>query len=387
MFGAWCSPSTAALAPNPRPTKPSNRPHEPWVAIVGLGHGLGIADRVPAMPGVRHFRAKVACSIVVGILGVHRAAFAAPSARLVYVRDPEAASCPDETAVRSAVAARLGYDPFLAYATATMFAEVRRDRTTYKVAIKLIDEHSIVRGARELVHVGEPCSELIDLMALSMSIAIDPLSLAGPRPPPDAPVVADPVLPPKSPPEPPPTIPPAGPPAAPKKPADEPKGAPVHFDLGIGPSFGIGTAPSPTVGALVGGYWHIGRLGLFGEGRADLPSSRIHPQGTVGTSLIAGSLGLCYELRIVFGCALGSLGALSASAEGISAPRSDVAVHASVGARFGAELRLAPAFALRAQLDGAAVLTPHRLTIDGSEVQTLSPIAGTLGILAAVRFF
>jgi hypothetical protein len=339
------------------------------------------------MAFLRHFRAKVACSVVVGILGTNRTASAAPSARLVYVRDPEAASCPDETAVRSAVAARLGYDPFLAYATATMFAEVRRDGTTYKAAIKLIDEHSIVRGARELIHVGEPCSELVDLIALSMSIAIDPLSLAGPRPPPEAPVVAVPVPPPKSPPEPP-TIPPPKPSTpAPQKPADEPKGAPVHFDLGIGPAFGIGTAPSPTVGALVGGYWHIGRLGLFGEARADLPSSRIHPQGTVGTSLFAGSLGVCYELRVVFGCALGSLGALSASAEGISAPRSDVAVHASVGARLGAELRLAPAFALRAHLDGAAVLTPHRLTIDGGEVQTLSSIAGTLGILAAVRFF
>ena len=61
--------------------------------------------------------------IVVALVLSAGSAPAAPSARLVYVRDPDAATCPDEQAVRAAVAARLGFDPFLAYARATMFAE------------------------------------------------------------------------------------------------------------------------------------------------------------------------------------------------------------------------------------------------------------------------
>lgn len=55
----------------------------------------------------------VACGLVT------TASFAAParaqpaaSAHLVYVRGPGAEECPGEHAIRSAVGARLGYDPF-----------------------------------------------------------------------------------------------------------------------------------------------------------------------------------------------------------------------------------------------------------------------------------
>lgn len=329
-------------------------------------------------------RSWVAGGLAAAALLCAEAADAAPSARLVYVREPEAASCPDEHAVRAAVAARLGYDPFLAYARSTMFAEVRKRGSDYIVAIKLIDENNIVRGARELVHEGEPCSELVNLMALSMSIAIDPLSLAGPRTPDPTP----PEAPPEEAPEPTAEAPP--PVAPPTPPAVQPPPQPArtwHLDLGLGPALSLGAAPAPAVGARIGTYLHVDRFSILLEGHGDLPASGDLGRGRVRTSILQGVLGACYGLPWLFGCAVGTLGALSASSEGISAPRTETAPHATVGLRIGTEVRLLPAFSVRAQLDGLGLLTPHRFAVNGSEVESLSTFAVAGSILGVVRFF
>src|ERR1700733_6884198 len=157
------------------------------------------------------------------------AAVASPSARLVYVREQGAESCPDEDAVRSAVAARLGYDPFFPTAPSTMFVEISRANRVFRAHIKLVDAANDVRGVRELKHAGPRCEDMIDMAALSMSVAIDPDSMIrGPAPPaPDArPATAPP---PPTPAEPPP---PAraseDAPIAPISPTER-----VHVDVGI----------------------------------------------------------------------------------------------------------------------------------------------------------
>jgi len=346
-----------------------------WGAALGRGSRSGL-------------RWGVAASALLGASALGSPAAAAPSARLVYVREPEAASCPDEAAVRAAVAARLGYDPFFASARATLVAEVRRDGRTYKVSIKLIDEASVLRGARDLTHEGEPCSEVIDLMALTMSIAIDPLSMTGPRkaePDPDPPPTTAPPAPaePPAPPaprrgEPPPTA---------IRPAVPPAPSQVHLDVLMGPSLSVGVAPSPSFGARLGLLLHLGALAPFVEVRADLPASRSAGRGSVGTSLVAGAVGACLAWRWLFGCGLGALGALSATSEGIASPRSVSAPHGALGGRLGAELGLAPQLALRGYVEGLAVLTPHTLTLDGAEVTALPGGAFSAGISLAVRFF
>jgi hypothetical protein len=324
----------------------------------------------------------------VALLLCTASARAAPSARLVYVREPEAATCPDEQAVRAAVAARLGYDPFLPYARATMVAEVKKRGRDYTVAVKLIDENSIVRGGRELVHVGEPCSELVDLMALSMSIAIDPLSMSGPRiPEPATAVERDAEERTAQAPEPERAAPPAPPPEEPDAPTRAAVPTATHLDLGLGPAISLGTAPAPAVGARLGTYLSVGRFGVFLEAQGDLPASGALGRGRVRTSIVQGTLGACYGVPWLFGCALGSFGALSASSEGILAPKSDTAAHATLGLRVGTELPLTPAFALRAQLDGLGVLTPHRFALNGTERDSLGSVALTGAILGAVRFF
>src|SRR4051794_4640258 len=67
------------------------------------------------------------------ILSVVSALFAAeagasPASRLVYSRGVGAESCADESALRAAVATRLGYDPFFPWAPITVVAQIRRER-------------------------------------------------------------------------------------------------------------------------------------------------------------------------------------------------------------------------------------------------------------------
>ena len=109
-------------------------------------HGLNVALRV---------------AIVSSILLAAKSALATPSARLVYVRDKGAEDCPDEAALRAAVAARLGYDPFFPYAKATLFAEVGRDGNVIRARVRLVDEGNDVRGARDLEHKGARCADPI----------------------------------------------------------------------------------------------------------------------------------------------------------------------------------------------------------------------------------
>jgi hypothetical protein len=75
---------------------------------------------------------------------------AAASARLVYVRGLGAEECPGENALRAAVEARLGYDPFFAWAHDTLVPELSRAGGEFRVDLKLVDEHNALRAKRGL---------------------------------------------------------------------------------------------------------------------------------------------------------------------------------------------------------------------------------------------
>src|SRR5436190_13499771 len=84
-----------------------------------------------------------------GVLACAGRAEAFPSTRLVYARGPGAEQCPDQAAVRKAVAVRLGYDPFFASSDKTIIARVLREPDRLKGQVELIDEHGAQVGLRE----------------------------------------------------------------------------------------------------------------------------------------------------------------------------------------------------------------------------------------------
>ncbi|MBX3190466.1 MAG: hypothetical protein KF819_25930 [Labilithrix sp.] len=312
-------------------------------------------------------------------------ASAAPSARLVYVRDTGAEDCPDEPALRAAVAARLGYDPFFPHAAATLFAEVTREGGTYRARVKLVDEGSVVRGARDLEHKGPRCADLVDAMALTMSIAIDPRSLTSPP----APSVVE--EPPRQDDPPPAEGPPAPPPAAVDAPPPRAAAPEIASRVGLfatlAASGWFGAAPAPATGLTAGVGLRRDWLAVLVEGRFDLPSSREVAAGTVETSLVAGSIAPCFVRGVVFGCAVATLGSLSARARGITFPSSDDALHFLLGGRAGVAIPLSGAVEIRAHGDLLYAATPQILRIDGRDVYTLPRLGAGISAGFGVHFF
>src|ERR1700733_3558820 len=133
-----------------------------------------------------------------------RTARADASSRLVYVRGPGAEQCPGEQAIRAAVRTRLGYDPFFPWAHDALFVDVTHTGGTFHVELKLVDADNLQRGARSLTVKGTDCGAVVDALALTISLTIDPDSVTrgtqpAPPPPPAAPSEPEAPAPPPSP--------------------------------------------------------------------------------------------------------------------------------------------------------------------------------------------
>jgi hypothetical protein len=95
-------------------------------------------------------------------------------AGLVYGRSGAAESCPDESSLRRAVAARVGYDPFFPMAPQTAVVTIADEGGRLVAHIQLVDEAGRAHGARELDSALADCGSLFDTVVLTVSIAIDP---------------------------------------------------------------------------------------------------------------------------------------------------------------------------------------------------------------------
>lgn len=124
----------------------------------------------------------LAFALAFALAAVAAPAGATPSAKLTYVRGPGAEACPDESELRRAVAARLGYDPFFPTAPQAIVAQIharaRPDgRRGYRGDVQIVNEHGIVRGERALETKSEDCAEMVRALALGISIAVDDLDV------------------------------------------------------------------------------------------------------------------------------------------------------------------------------------------------------------------
>ena len=329
-------------------------------------------------------------TVLVALLAVPTGAWAAASARLVYVRGPGAEQCPGESAVRAAVSVRLGYDPFFAWAHDTLFAEITRSDGTFHVELKLVDDGNMLRGARQIAIAGTDCSAAIDAAGLTISLTIDPASITGPRP---ALPVAQPAPAPEPASDPAPEMNETAPTATvrPEESRPAPSKAPgesLQGHIGLGAVGSVGAAPSATVGAtvLAGVSWR--RLSLDAEGRADLPATggvEASPAG-VRSWLIAGSLVPCVHFGIPFSCVLLSGGSLGATSVNVAAPREDHASWWAAGLRAGGELALPHSLSLRAYAEGLAMLTRNTLNIDQAVAYTYPTWSADLGVAVVWRF-
>jgi hypothetical protein len=326
-----------------------------------------------------------------------RHAYGSPSARLVYARAPEAASCPDESALRSAVAARLGYDPFFPWAKQTVVVQVWRENRRYRARLQLVGETGLAHGTRVLASDQSTCAELFDAAALAISIAMDSLPKDEPSPASPSPGCTPDLNH---------TCPPAPEPAP--TPASTPESAPAPTPTPIpGPAPAPASAPAPALGfiglealAIAGvepgptaaGAAFVGlrtrALSASLEVRADAPASTasmVSP-GRVRAWSLQAAFVPCARYRDVSFCAVGVVGMLNGQSTGITDPRADSGLFVAAGARVGFDWPLSDRLSLRTHLDATVDLRRAHLEIGGADAWPAPVVAGAAGAGVAANF-
>ena len=326
-------------------------------------------------------RARAALAFAAAVLLASPLARAEASARLVFIRGESASVCPDETALRRAVEARLGYDPFLPWAGASVVVRLDREAGAFVANVELVTGGAS-RGARTLRSDDPACLGLVDATALAVTIALDAAETA-PPPAPAAP--SEPFLPP------PPSMAAATAPPDSDAPPPGPRGATgsparVQPFVGLDATLSAGSAPSISAGFA---GWVRARQGPWSaaiEARVDLPSSGASSQeGGVSTWLVAGGLVPCFHLGPAFGCAVGELGFLRGTGVDVSLPKSGYDLFAALGPRLGIEIPLGRTLALRLRADALVDLARAVVTLDTLPAWRASLFTGTLGAGFAVR--
>jgi len=321
-----------------------------------------------------------------------RPALASPVARFIYVRGLGAEACPDEDTMKAAVSARLGYDPFRVVAKTTLTAQIARENGVFRGHVKLVDEAGQERGARSLESRSDDCKDLGEALALSMSIALDPLSVLAPatpkppEPPPPEPPPPEPKPPepkPEAPRPPPPVVPPPPPPPPPRERAKLGLGAGAHGAFGVGPAVAFG------LGLDVSVVFRNASIGL--GGRIDFPASVDSAQGgKVRATLVGGEAAPCLRAPLgqttLFGCGVLLFGAVTAESIDVTVPRAQSTFFGAGGVRAGFEVELVPRVHARIALDALGHFTPYGLAVNGVTVFSASSFSGRAG-LGLVTFF
>ena len=331
-------------------------------------------------------RLMVMVLVAVAWTSIEGAAFAEgephASAELRYEREPGTESCPSEADLRASVAARLGYDPFVAKEGSDTIT-VR----TRKKGARL--EGTIERSSRGRTNTGRPttiasngtdCVELGSSLAVALAIAVDPLSLtrAPPPPPPPAP-----------PPEPPTPAPERAPVPEAPLPPPPPSEAPTRSRLLVaaGPSIAASVLPaSPSFGARAAIGMSRGMFEISVEGRFDPPVKVEDKVGAVEASLALATLVPCLHYRFALACAQASIGGLRGTGLGFDHTREDNTFYAAAGARVGAELPLGDLFAVRGLFEGHVPLRPTRLEADGALIWSTPAFAFAFVPMLVGRF-
>jgi hypothetical protein len=336
----------------------------------------------------------VALSLASGVVGGWQSSVRADTrevrARLTYEVMAGAEACPGERSVHEQVALRLGYDPF-------------HDDAAERVSVRLSPRPGGLRAvittaqpgeapaSRELDSDGAGCEELLQSVVLTVSLAIDPMSLTrAPRTPePPGSVVMPPQT--EAPPAPPPApLPPSEAAAAPRNPWDVEMSAAVRAGYALLPG---GGSVGPLVDLRVGkGGW-----ALLAEAGADLPTgSANNPngKGSVSASLLRGGLGACAVPAWFIACAEVDGGALEGTGQGSASVTglTGSSVYLDAAAAAGVDLALTSALRLEILADLVVPITRTTLgfgVVDGKEVPAWrSPaLAGLLTAGLGYRFF
>ena len=278
--------------------------------------------------------------------------------RLSYAREAGTETCPDEAALRAAVIARLGRDPFLESARATVSVRMTALGQRVKALIQTDNLGEQSAGEREVSSDVRECTELVSSAALAIAIAIDPQLLARPAasdPPSNA----------------------ASRPSAAEKPRAAARAQPAPAPSGRATPARTAAWYDLTLGAQ--GTWRgVPGLGLVADVRRSTRTSSVALEAAVGaekTRLVAGGnvdvtslqgvLVVCWRLSWLGLCGRGGLVAQRLAASGYPDARQGWLLDATFGPRLEVSGLLNPRWGLRSHLDAA--ISPRSVELERSD--------------------
>lgn len=324
-----------------------------------------------------------------------------PAGWHLVVVTPKDERCPSTARLAQVVAARLKEDPWHAPATGQVKVHINRSGKDLVANIAMVHPDGRPLGTRTLRHRAGHCPLLMDAVALTISIAMDPLAAFRPAPP--ALAAAEP--PPETPPPAPPTplaAPPAPAPApalpaplqsasavpAPMPTAAPPQSAPkppptvwrpprrnpwlpprLQLGLHSGMLVDVAVAPHAVPGGVVGTTLRWGPGAWLLEVQVEMPGRRTVDGATVVTRLTLGTTGACMVMPRAYICATASAGLreVGGYGSGFASTRSATLPYLAAGPRAGLVLPLVKdRVELTLQTDAWVVPFLTRLRDDGS---------------------
>jgi hypothetical protein len=294
-------------------------------------------------------------------------------------------SCPDRSELESKLGARLGYVPVAS-------------STGAQAVVDLIATPAGIEGRLTLLFPGaEPilskvegatqeCGAVLDAIALSLALALDPLGSGIREPPPPPP--PRPTPPPPAARAPPATWPTRRPAPPPPRPAPLPP--PLEgflFGGAITPFFALPAEPAPAIGLVAGGGLVLhGAWSLRAEVAGLFSQSRQEAGGVIEASAIEGRLTGCAVAGWVHFCGALMGGMLSASGGSFASNREDQGPIAALGPRIGLDLPIAGPIGLAAWIQLWAFLARAELALDREVLWTMSPVQIELALAPLVRW-
>ena len=320
------------------------------------------------------------CVLTVVCLWLSPAQAAPPRVALHYELGDGAGDCPTRQSLRAKVSERLGYDPFRPASSGAVEVRIRARGARYTGAVKLVGLGERLDGERRVQAEVRGCDELIDALALTVSLALDPDAVdrvKRPRRGRDMRVGARPRWGPVSR--------PAPRPLAPLKEASAGELVGGGWAMSARTGLVAGTSPGVSPLAQVGVSYRGPSLGAGLELRAELPTPVEREGGEVGGNVLAVAATGCVRWGVLRGCAVATVGALMLHSDGVLNARSTALFYGSAGARMGLSLPLSTDLSLEGVLDMEVPMVRARVRLGDTIVWRAERLHGLASVGIAWR--
>jgi hypothetical protein len=325
--------------------------------------------------------------VVLVALTLSSSVASAAAARLAYRREVGAQRCADETALRQAVARRVGYDPFAPGAPLTITVDMSAKGPHLYGRVVVLDAGGTEKGAQTLESADLSCDDLLASIALAVSVVLDS------EPQPRA-TQAEPAAPDNNDGVPPPirlssssanAQPPGPPDIQPPVSSDVKRDAATQArDLRAKPPRALSLWVAPGARASVGAWTalsagpdllvelRVGQLGIALEGRYDRTTVEVGSAAQAGVNRATGSLLPCGHWGWAVACGLAAFGATWDSGNA-TFPQTASAPYLAFGGRLGVELPILSQLRVLGAVDVVGITKPTTISV-GTATNTPSAV-------------